>query len=127
MARMNNQKMTPGAPEKSANLSTRAAAEWDRIVGELGASGIQVSAAHRGLIAQAATISADIAEAWAIVKDGGGYEVNAKTGITQMHPAAKRLDALRRDYIKVMSLIGLRSPVQEPPKGESLESFLGKK
>jgi phage terminase small subunit len=116
--------MTPGQPDKPTNLSTRAAAEWDRIVTELTASSIGVSPAHRGLIAQAATIAADIAEAWAIVKDGGAYESNVKTGTTQMHPAAKRLDALRRDYIKVMSLIGLRAAVAGEVPGDSLEDFL---
>ena len=124
MARLPNQHMTPGQPDKPTNLSTRAAAEWDRIVTELTASSIGVSPAHRGLIAQAATIAADIAEAWAIVKDGGAYESNVKTGTTQMHPAAKRLDALRRDYIKVMSLIGLRAAVAGEVPGDSLEDFL---
>lgn len=125
MARHNNQKMTPGVPEKPSNLSTRAAREWDKIVSELEASGINVSKAHRGLIAQAATIAADIAQAWAIIGEDGAYEVNAKTGTTQMHPAAKRLDTLRRDYIKVMSLIGLRAAVNETPSAdETLDDVL---
>ena len=124
MARMNNQKMTPGTPEKPLNLSPRAAQEWDRLVAELEASGIHVSKAHRSLISNAATIAADIAEAWAAIEQDGAYELNAKTGVNQMHPAAKRLDALRRDYLKVMSLIGLRAAVSEKTGEETLDDVL---
>jgi hypothetical protein len=46
----------------------------------------------------AATIAADIANAWAAaVQEEGAYATNAKTGAVQAHPASKRLDALRRD------------------------------
>ena len=64
--------LAPGQPQKPTNLSARAASEWDRIVGELAASQIRVTPAHRTVLSQAATISADIAEAWRhIVEDGG--------------------------------------------------------
>lgn len=117
--------MTPGMPSKPTNLSERAAKEWDRIVGELTDSNIIVAKAHRALIAQAATIAADIADAWETVQTEGPYFENQKTGALQMHPAARRLDSLRRDYIKVLSLIGLRTPVQREGKGtESLEDLL---
>lgn len=124
MARHNNQKMTPGTPERPTNLSERAGQEWDKIVAELEASGIQISKAHRSLLSNAATIAADIAEAWAEIEEDGAYELNAKTGTHQLHPAAKRLDALRRDHVKVMSLIGLRSAVQEKPTEETLDDAL---
>lgn len=124
MARLPNQHMTAGEPDKPRNLSTRAASEWDRLVSELQNSGIQVSKAHRTLISLAATIGADIAEAWETVKTQGAYITNAKTGALQAHPAAKRLDALRRDYIKVMSLIGLRAAVAGDGPGDSLEDIL---
>lgn len=91
---------------------------------ELQNSGIQVSKAHRTLISLAATIGADIADAWETVKTDGAYVTNNKTGALQAHPAAKRLDALRRDYIKVMSLIGLRAAVAGDVPGDSLEDFL---
>jgi hypothetical protein len=45
----------------------------------------------------AATIAADIANAWATVQEEGAYATNAKTGAVQAQPASKRLDALRRD------------------------------
>jgi len=124
MARLPDQHMKAGTPDKPASLSTRAATEWDRLVAELADAGIQVSKAHRTLISIAATIAADIADAWESVKTQGAYVTNAKTGALQAHPAAKRLDALRRDYIKVMSLIGLRSAVAGDSSGGSLEDIL---
>lgn len=120
MARHPNQSMASGTPAKPTNLSDRAAESWDKIIKELEESNIQVAPAHRVLIAQAATIAADIQEAWEAIKDGSTYEVNEKTGVTQLHPGAKRLDALRRDLVKVMSLIGLRTPT----RGEKSESTL---
>jgi P27 family predicted phage terminase small subunit len=124
MSRLPGQQMTPGMPDKPTNLSERAAKEWDRIVGELKESNIGVSKAHRALIAQAATIAPDIADAWGTIKKDGPYVTNPKTGALQAHPAAKRLDALRRDYIKVLSLIGLRSAVAGDGSGPSLEDVL---
>jgi phage terminase small subunit len=84
-----------GQPQRPTNLSERAAAEWDRIVGELTASGIKVTPAHRSTLSQAATISADIADCWAHVQKDGTY-ITTKAGLVA-HPASKRLDALRRD------------------------------
>lgn len=122
---MPKQNMAAGMPDKPTNLSDRAAIEWDKITAELKQSNIQVSKAHRALISQAATIAADIAEAWAAVQEDGAYLVNAKTGAVYAHPASKRLDALRRDYIKVMSLIGLRAAVTLPTdNGPSLKDVL---
>jgi hypothetical protein len=55
----------------------------------------------------------------------GGYIVNAKTGVTQTHPASKRLDALRRDYIKVLTALGTRAMAAPPPdNGPSMEDLL---
>jgi phage terminase small subunit len=118
--------LQPGAPLKPANLSTRAAAEWDRIVGELEAAHIQVTTAHRATLSMAATISADIQESWQTVQADGVYSVNQKTGAIQAHPASKRLDALRRDYIKVLVMLGLRTAVAAPERSKevSLEDFL---
>lgn len=125
MARLPNQNMRAGTPDKPSNLSPRAAREWDRIIKELQESSIQVAKAHRALIAQAATIAADIADAWETIETEGAYIVNEKTGQSQSHPAAKRLDALRRDYVRVMSLIGLRTPtVGGGNEGRSLEDVL---
>lgn len=118
--------LKPGAPLKPANLSPRAAAEWDRLISELAASQIQVTAAHRSALSLASTIAADIAAAWQTVQADGQYQVNAKTGAITEHPAGKKLDALRRDYIKVLVMLGLRTAVATPDtKNEStLEDFL---
>jgi len=42
------------------------------------------------------------------------------------HPASKRLDALRRDYIKVLAMLGLRAAVAAPDEEheQTLEEFL---
>lgn len=105
-----------GQPLKPTNLSPRASAEWDRIVGELATSGIAVSPAHRTILSQAATISADIAESWARVQEDGAY-ITTKAGLVA-HPASKRLDALRRDYIKVLTMLGLRVAIAVPLGGD---------
>lgn len=102
--------LQPAKPLKPARLSERASAEWDRLVGELEQSGFQVTEAHRSLLASAATIQADMADAWEAVKDGAYVET--RNGPV-LHPAAKRFDALRRDLIKVLASLGLRA---NPPK-----------
>lgn len=125
----NDPNLKAGKPLKPANLSPRASVQWDRIIGELERSQIQVSEAHRSVLAMAATIAADIAETWAVLQEDGMYSVNAKTGQPQEHPAAKRLDALRRDNIKVLAMLGLRAAVGQPDETEkqSLEGFLSGK
>jgi phage terminase small subunit len=115
--------LQPGKPEKPANLSPRAAREWDRLIGELESANIQVSTAHRTLLQLAATIAADIAKAYAVVEKEGEY-IQAKSGPVQ-HPASKRLDALRRDYIKVMTTLGTRAQAAPPPdNGPTLDDVL---
>lgn len=115
--------LQPGKPEKPANLSERASREWDRLISELEASHIQISASHRTLIQLAATIAADIAKAYATVEEEGEY-IQSKSGVIQ-HPASKRLDALRRDYIKVMTTLGTRAQAAPPPdNGPTLEDRL---
>ena len=101
--------LTPGAPTKPANLSARASQEWNRLSGELESAGIMVTEAHRGPLAYAATIAADIAQAWAAIEKDGAY-IQSKTGLVA-HPAVKRLDALRRDYLKYLGMLGLRAAV----------------
>lgn len=118
--------LQPGKPLKPSNLSVRASTEWDRLTGELESAQIQVTAAHRSPLSLAATIAADIADAWDVVKEEGAYSLNVKTGAVQAHPASKRLDTLRRDYIKVLAMLGLRTAVagQDPTKEETLEDLL---
>lgn len=116
--------LQPGQPAKPDNLSTRAAYEWDRLVGELALAGIKITPGHRSLLSSASTIAADIADAWEAVKRDGAY-IAGKAGIVA-HPASKRLDALRRDHIKVLSMLGLRAAVVSDPadKEETLAEAL---
>jgi len=116
-----------GKPLKPQGLSARAAREWDRLTGELSASGIQVTAAHRAPLTLAATIAADIADAWETITTEGRYSTNVKTGAISEHPAGKKLDALRRDLIKVLAMLGLRTAVagEDPDKAPpTLEDIL---
>jgi phage terminase small subunit len=116
--------LAPGQPVKPDNLSKRASIEWDRLAGELAASNIQITPAHRTAMSMASTIAADIAEAWAAVEHDGAYIVG-KAG-PMAHPASKRLDALRRDQHKVLAMLGLRTAVATPDndKDETLTDLL---
>jgi P27 family predicted phage terminase small subunit len=117
--------LKPGKPVKPENLSARAAKEWDRLTGELESANIQVATSHRALLSLAATIAADIAEAWEAVKEEGRYITNPKTGAVQQHPASKTLNELRRDYIKVLTMLGTRAvPAPPPDNGPTLEDVL---
>lgn len=62
------------------------------------------------------TIAADIAEGWKAIQEDGAY-ITTKAGL-QAHPATKRIDALRRDYIKVLGILGLRAAVAGESKAE---------
>jgi phage terminase small subunit len=116
--------LQPGKPLKPANLSPLASSEWDRLTGELEQAGIQVTAAHRTLLSLAATTAADIKHAWAAIEKDGAYIVT-RTGL-QAHPATKRIDALRRDYIKVLAILGLRAAVAGESKAgkQTLDDIL---
>jgi phage terminase small subunit len=117
--------LKPGKPVKSVNLSARASIEWDRLTSELENAHIQVATSHRALLWLAATIAADIADAWETVKVEGTYIRNTKTGAVQVHPASKTLNELRRDYIKVLTALGTRATPAPPPNdGPTLEDVL---
>ena len=126
MARLPNQNMTPGRPAKPPGLTKEAAQEWDRLLADLADSNISVSKAHGRLIAQAAMIAADLTDAAAASKKDGPYYLNRNTGAVMLHPATRRLDSLRRDYVKVLSLLGLRSAVAGPvpSDGKTIEDIL---
>ena len=56
MARPKSSKTPPtfGTPQKPAHLSPEAARQWDKLIKEIDASGLQITPAHRGLITLAA-------------------------------------------------------------------------
>lgn len=109
MARLPNQNMNPGVPDRPANLTGETALAWDRIVGELEESGIQLSKAHRSLLETAAVLVVDMADCRTAAARAGHYRENPRTGALQLHPAMRRYDGLRRDFIRVMSQLGMRS------------------
>lgn len=125
MARLPNQNMKPGRPAKPPGLTKAAALEWDRLIDDLNESGISITKAHGRLIAQAAQVAADLEDAAATSAKDGPYYLNRNTGAVMLHPATRRLDSLRRDYVKVLSLLGLRSATGAPPTpGKSMEDLL---
>jgi P27 family predicted phage terminase small subunit len=115
-----------GNPTKPTNLSDGASREWDRLTGELERSRIHLSEGHRATLTLAATVAADIAAMWKVIEKEGLYWTNKKTGEPKEHPAAKRMDALRRDYLKALTMLGLRASVAQPEevKTETLEGIL---
>lgn len=117
--------LQPGKPKKTKGLSARASEEWDRLSKELAESGLKVTTAHRSAMSLAATISADIADAWAAIQKDGAY-IESKSGLVA-HPATKRLDALRRDRFKVLAMLGLRAAVASPDASRevSMDDLLG--
>jgi len=118
-------KLTEGEPDKSSNLSEWASQEWDKLLAELEASGITLSPAHRCTLVVCSTLRADIRDCWAVISANGSAYTQAGTGAVKLHPAAARLDVLRRDLTKALGLLGLQKPVPEAPDaGQSLEDIL---
>ena len=107
--------LSPGQPSKPAGLSIVAAKEWDRITAELGKTGITLSPARRITLTVCATLAADIKDCWAVLQANGGSYTKAGTGAVKLHPAAARLDVLRRDLTKALALLGLTKPTAELP------------
>jgi phage terminase small subunit len=118
-------KLTTGEPVKSVNLSPWASEEWDRLLADLEASGITLSPAHRCTLVVCATLRADIRDCWAAISANGGAYTKAGTGAVKLHPAAARLDVLRRDLTKALATLGLQKPIPEDPQdGQSLNDIL---
>jgi phage terminase small subunit len=118
-------KLITGTLDKSSNLSEWAAQEWDKLLAELEASGIDLSPAHRCTLVVCATLRADIRDCWAVIRTNGSAYTQAGTGAVKLHPAAARLDVLRRDLTKSLALLGLQKPVPDNTEpGETLEDIL---
>jgi phage terminase small subunit len=119
-------KMIPGSPTKPERLSPQAAQAWDRLLGQLQESGIELSPAHSVTLSVCSTLCADIADCWQVIQANGGNYTKAGTGAVKLHPAAARLDVLRRDLTKALALLGLQKPAPEDPEdsGPTLEDIL---
>jgi Phage terminase, small subunit len=120
-------KLVPGKPVKSESLSEYASKEWDRILASLEASGIELSPAHHCTLVVCATLRADIRDCWKVLQANGGNYTTAGTGAVKLHPAAARLDVLRRDLTKALALLGLQKPVPDADEDDSqtLEDVIG--
>ncbi len=118
-------KLVAGELEKSSNLSESASREWDKLFTQLEASGIALSPAHSATLVVCATLRADISDCWAVISANGSAYTQAGTGAVKLHPAAARLDVLRRDLTKALGLLGLQKPVPEvPDSGDGLAAIL---
>lgn len=100
------------ALEKPSTLSPLAGQEWDRLTSDLTASGVKLTASHLPWLEQAATIAADMREAADVIAKDGAYIRGSRGLVT--HPAAKRLDALRRDLLTALKLL----PMPKPQRGD---------
>ena len=111
--------------EKSPRLSAWASEEWDRLLADLEKSGIELTPAHRCTLVVCATLRADILDCWHEISENGSAYTKAGTGAVKLHPAAARLDVLRRDLTKALALLGLQKPIpDDEDKGPSLDDIL---
>ena|ERR1700692_4128135 len=118
-------KLTTGEVVKSSTLSPWASQEWDKLLSQLEASGITLSPAHSCTLVVCATLRADIRDCWQAITQNGGAYTKAGTGAVKLHPAAARLDVLRRDLTKALGLLGLQKPTpEEQNAGDTLEDIL---
>lgn len=119
-------KLAHGEPLKSDRLSPQAAEAWDRILGQLRAAGIELSPAHSVTLSVCSTLCADIADCWTVIRANGSAYTQAGTGAVKLHPAAARLDVLRRDLTKALAQLGLQKPVPDTSEanGQTLEDVL---
>jgi hypothetical protein len=117
--------LIPGHPLKPDSLSEKASAHWYKLAAEIGEGGIKLSSAHGPMLALAAEIATDMDDARETVKIEGAYIRAQKEGLV-MHPATRRLDTLRRDYFKALTMLGIRAAVASPPvdEDETLDELL---
>ena len=111
-------KPLPGELEKSAHLSPWASEEWDKMQTKLQESGIELTPAHAYLLTVCSTLRADIRDCWAVISENGSAYTKAGTGAVKLHPAAARLDVLRRDLTKALAALGLQKPEMEEPEAK---------
>jgi P27 family predicted phage terminase small subunit len=98
--------LTAEMPEKPTGLSAGAARQWDRLVDEMDRSGIVLIPAYRAAIVQAATLQADLAVAWEIIKRDGRY-TTSKTGVMKTHPAVDDTMRLNEKLSRALWQLGL--------------------
>jgi hypothetical protein len=70
------------------------------------------------------TLCADIYDCWQVLQANRGNYTTAGTRAVKLHPAAARLDVLRRDLIKALAQLQKPAPEDLTPKGPTLEDIL---
>jgi P27 family predicted phage terminase small subunit len=121
--------LVAGMPEKPTGLSAGAARHWDRLVDEMGRSGIVLIPAYRAAIVQAATLQADLDVAWAIITRDGRY-TTSKTGVMKTHPAVDDTMRLNEKLSRALWQLGLTprsrkaDVVDKASEGPTLEDVL---
>jgi P27 family predicted phage terminase small subunit len=108
----------PGMPDKPDNLSDRASVQWDRLIDEMERSGIVLIPAYRAALVQAATLMADLAVAWEIIKRDGRY-TTSRTGVMKTHPAVDDTMRLNEKLSRALWQLGLTPRAQRKPTAEA--------
>ena len=105
---------------KPRGLGSDASDAWDEILSIMFANELEVQPGHAILIGNIATASANIIEAQAEITKAGGAYFETRNG-WQLHPAARRLDGLRRDIATWFKLLGVTAPEKPEPKPVALD------
>jgi P27 family predicted phage terminase small subunit len=109
-----------GVPVKPAGLSKDAARQWDRLVKEMQDSNVPLIPAYRAALVQASTIMADLATAWAHIKEHGRYTVS-KTGVEKISPAVEDTAKLNEKLSRCLWQLGLTPKSVKLTKAEPTE------
>jgi len=124
-------KLIPGMPVKPRGLSEAAARYWDELLDVMERSGIVLIPGDSSIIAQCATIKADLQVAWAHIQQHGRYVVT-KTGVEKLSAAVEDVSKLNEKLSKCLWQLGLTpksrgnttSKTAEPNGFDELERIL---
>lgn len=118
-------RVTKGAPDRPAELTGEAAAEWDRLAPELDVAGL-LAVTDRGILAAYCLAYADMLAARdAINRDGRTIKTPVQTSkgkvighkITE-HPAARMLERASMRVAKLAEQLGLTASSRQRLEGE---------
>ena len=110
----------PGQPTKPQGLSEAAGRYWDQRVDQFTPSGIALIPGDSSIVAQCATIKADLQVAWAHIQTDGRYVVT-KTGVQKIHPAVEDTARLNEKLSKCLWQLGLTQRSRGNPTAKATE------
>ena len=99
-------KLIPGTPVKPRGLSEAAGQYWDELIDQMAASGIVLIPGDASIVAQCATVKADLKAAWAHIQKHGRY-VTTKTGVEKLSAAVEDVSKLNEKLSKCLWQLGL--------------------